>query len=125
VTDLTYKQLERAVTDLGKSISRGADALAATAQYIAQEASDTARVAEMIANMGVDTATVGETHELAQIMRGVGDASTDYLNAGLNTVAAANAAWDQARTTHAGIQEAFRRAAFDMSNLDHNFLREE
>lgn len=125
MTDLTYKQLQKAITDLGNSISRGADALCAAAQYTDQEASDTARVAEMIACMGVDTATVSETHELAQIMKGVGEAATDYLGASLNTVAAGKAAWDQARTTHSGIQDAYSKATVNLSGLNRSWLAEE
>ncbi|MFG2532725.1 hypothetical protein [Streptomyces sp. NPDC048516] len=125
MADITYKQLKAAVEGLAKEVSRASDAIRGRAQQIDEEAKDTARIAEMIAGMGVDTATVGETRDLSRLMNGVSEAAIAYASAGDNTAKSAAAAAIQANTTHGGIQEAFSRAAFDMSHLDRNWLRQD
>ncbi|PBC72265.1 MULTISPECIES: hypothetical protein [unclassified Streptomyces] len=124
MADITYKQLKAAVEGLAKEVTRASDAIRGKAQQIDEEAKDTARIAEMIAGMGVDTATVGETRDLSRLMNGVSEAAIAYASAGGNTAKSANAAAIQAHTTHGGIQEAFARAALDMSHLDREWLRQ-
>lgn len=125
MADLTYKQLQKAVTDMRDNIARASEAIRVRAQQIDDEAQDTARTAEMIGGMRVDSETVAETSELARIMRGVSEAAIGYAAAGDTTAKMADAAHAQAKTTHAGIQEAFTRAPVDMSNLDREWLRQE
>jgi uncharacterized protein YoaH (UPF0181 family) len=125
MADLTYKQLQKAVTDLAKDVAKGADAIRTVAQQIDEEAQDTARVAEAIGGMGVDRDTVAETSELSKIMRGVSEAALAYASAGDNTTKAAKAAYDQAHATHNGIQEAYSRSTVNISNLNREWLRQE
>lgn len=125
MAELTYKQLQRIVTDLAKEVTKGSDAIRSAAQRIDDEAQDTARVAEMIGSMGVDTETIAETHELSKIMRGVSEAAIAYASAGDTTAKAAQAAHDQARASHGGIQEAYSRAPVDISGMKRDWLRQE
>lgn len=122
MSDLTYKHLQTQVADLEKAILGDGEAIARSAQQIKDEATDTARVADMIGMKRVDTATINETRELSKIMAGLSDAAIAYAAAGDDTAAAARAAGDQARTTHAGIQEAVSRAPVDVRNLDRDWL---
>lgn len=125
MADLTYKQLQKAVTDLAKDVAKGSETIRTVAQQIDEEAQDTARVAEAIGGMGVDRDTVSETSELSKIMRGVSEAALAYASAGDNTTKAAKAAYDQAHTTHNGIQEAYSRSTVNISNLNREWLRQE
>jgi hypothetical protein len=126
MADLTYKQLQSAVTDLKKNVTRASQAIQARAQTIDDEAKDTARVADMIASMQVDTATVSETGDLSRILRGVSDAAITYAAAGDNTARAAQTAHQQAHTTHDGINEAVNRAPVDNIHRVHReWLRQE
>jgi hypothetical protein len=118
--ELTYKQLQKAVTDLGKSIARGAEAIQGHAKAISDEAIDTARVAEMIGSMRVDNATVGETRELSKIMEGVSEAAIAYASASDTTAKAAQAVHDQNRTSHDGINEAANRSPVGRAIFDVN-----
>ena len=122
---LTYRQLQKAVTDLQKAVARGSEAITVRAQHIDDEAKDTTRVAEMIGSMGVDTSTVAETQQLSRIMRGVSEAAITYASKADATARAAGAAYEQARTSHGGIHEAYTRAPVDVSNLDREWLRQE
>lgn len=125
MADLTYKQLQHAVTDLQKNVARAADAISSRAQRIDEEAKDTARVAELIGAMGVDTSTVAETSELARITRGVSEAAIAYASTADTTARAALAAHEQARASHDGLQEAYNRAPVDVSNLKREWLRQD
>ncbi|WP_331764853.1 hypothetical protein [Streptomyces sp. NBC_01238] len=125
MADLTYKQLQKAATDLAKDVAKGAEAIRTAAQWIDEEAQDTSRVSEAIGGMGVDRDTVSETSELSKIMRGVSEAAIAYASCGDNTTKAAKAVYDQAHTTHNGIQEAYSRTSVDMSNLNREWLRQE
>lgn len=125
MADLTYKQLQKAVTDLGKEVTKASEAIHIRARQIDDQARDTARVAELIGAMGVDTATVSETHHLSRIMLGVSEAAIAYASASDNTAKAAAAAHEQARTTHDGINEAVGRAPVDVSDLDREWLRQD
>lgn len=123
--DLTYKKLQKAVTDLAKDVAKGSEAIRSAAQWIDEEAQDTSRVAEAIGGMGVDRETVSETHELSKAMRGVSEGAIDYASSGDNTTKAAKAAYEQAHTTHNGIQEAYSRSTVNISNLNREWLRQE
>jgi hypothetical protein len=126
MADLTYKQLQQAVTELGKNVARASEAIRVKAKQIDEEATDTARVAEMIGAMSVDNATVAETRELAKITAGLSQAAIAYATAGDNTTKAAQAAHDQARTTHGGIQEAVSRSnVAGIHDVNREWLRQE
>jgi hypothetical protein len=125
MADLTYKQLQTAVTNLSKDVTRATDAIRAKAQKIEEEAKDTSHVAEVIGGMGVDPYTTSETRDLSRLMNGVSEAAIEYASAGDTTAKYATAAYDQAHTTHGGIQEAFTRAPVDMTNLNREWLRQE
>ncbi|MEU2873017.1 hypothetical protein ABZ769_28100 [Streptomyces olivoreticuli] len=126
MADLTYKQLQKAVTDLRKDVTRASEAIRERSRKIDEEAQDTARVAEMIGGMGVDNATTSETRDLARIMKGVSEAAIAYAAAGDTTARAAGAAYDQAHTTHGGIQEAVSRAPVDrVHDVNREWFRQE
>ncbi|MFD9443400.1 hypothetical protein [Streptomyces sp. NPDC060001] len=125
--DLTYAQLAKQVTDLGKTIARDTEAISAQAAAIAEEATDTARVAEMIGAVRVDQATVGETRELAKLMDGVTAAATAYAAAGDTTARTALAAQDQNKASHSGIGEAMGRSPVgrEIYDVDREWLRQD
>lgn len=123
--DLTKTQLQAAVTKLAKTSTRTAEAIQAWGQSLNDEARDTAGVAEGIAGLGVDADTVSETRELARSLTGIQDAATAYASTANNTARAATASHEQIRTTHDGIQEAYRRSPVDMSNLNRDWLQQE
>jgi hypothetical protein len=126
MTDLTYKQLLKQVTDLATSVTKGAEAVRTAARRIDTDAQDTHRVAEMINLMGVDPATTAETTELARIMQGVSKASIAYASAGDTTAKAAQASAAQARTTHGGIQEAVDRSPVTgIHHVHHEWFRQQ
>ncbi|MFD5899151.1 hypothetical protein [Streptomyces sp. NPDC060366] len=125
MADMTYSQLQQAVTGLSKDITKASGAIRGRAQVMDEEAQDTARVAQQIGGMGVDPATTSETQELARIMKGVSEAAIAYASAGDTTAKTANAAFAQGVASHGGIQEAHRRSTVDMSNLKPEWLRQE
>lgn len=118
--DLTYKQLQKAAADLGKSIARGAEAIHGHAKAISDEAIDTARVADLLGGLHVDNATVGETRELSKIMEGVSEAAIAYASAGDTTAKAAQAVQDQNRASHDGINQAANRSPVGRAIYDVN-----
>lgn len=122
---ITYTQLTTAITAMEKGIARAAEQIRERTAAIDEIAEITARTADGIASLNVDTATVSETHELARILRGVSEAAIAYADGGDTTTKAAAAAGAQARTTHAGIHEAFGRAPVDLSGVDREWLRQE
>ncbi|MFB7359594.1 hypothetical protein [Streptomyces gardneri] len=125
MADLTYTQLIRAIGGLERNIARDADEIQVRAQFIDTIAQDTARVAEMIGGMKVDSATVSETRELSKILRGVSKATLQYASAADTTAKSARAAGEQARTTHAGIDEAVSRAPVDVSDVHREWFQQE
>jgi hypothetical protein len=110
MADITNKALQRAVTALETKVGRNADALAAQAREIENDATDTHRVAEQIAAKNVDRDTVSEAHDLGKITSGLSTAVLDYAAAGQDTARSARAAGDQARASHDGIDEALSRS---------------
>ncbi|MFD7615780.1 hypothetical protein [Streptomyces sp. NPDC059802] len=125
MVDIKNKQLQEAVTTLGKNVTRSADAIRSAAVGIHQEAQDTARVAEQISGLGVDPASVAETRDLAKLMDGVSEASAAYAAAADTTTRAATAAVDQARASHDGIHEAVGRSPVDVSGLNRQWVTPE
>lgn len=125
MAELTYKQLQREVTGLRNSVVKGAEAIRQEAHRTDGEAKDTGTVAETIGGMGVDTSTVAETRELSKIMAGLSKAAIAYTSAGDTTANLADAAHQQAATTHAGIQEAYTRSPVPLQGLDREWLRQE
>lgn len=126
MSDLTYSQLQKAVTDLQKTVARAAEAIRAQAQYIDEEARDTARTSELIANMGVDPATVTETLDLSRLMNGVREAAIAYASASDTTARSAQAAGQELHRSHSGVREALLRAPVTgIDNLNPDWIRKQ
>ncbi|MFH8582585.1 hypothetical protein [Streptomyces zaomyceticus] len=125
MTDLTYTRLTHAIASLEKNIARDSDEIQVRAQFMDVIAQDTARVAEMIGAMKVDDATISETKELSKILRGLSEATLAYASSADTTTKSAHAASEQARTTHAGIDEAVSRAPVNVSEVDREWFRQE
>lgn len=124
--ELTYAQLQKAVTTLSKTIARDAEAIREHAKTISDEAKDTARTAEQIAALHVDRATVAETHELAKIMEGVSEAVIAYAAAGDTTARQAQAAHEQNRSSHDAINQAVARSTADgIHDVSREWFRQE
>lgn len=107
----TYTQLVAGINDLAQRVAQGAEAVRAKARDTSEEAKDTGRIAAMLASLKVDTATVGETNQLGQLLNGLDEVAIAYAAAADTTTRTAHAAGEQARTTHAGVNEAVRAAA--------------
>lgn len=126
MADMTYQQLQKAVTELRNNVTRAAEAIRLRAKELDDEAQDTARIADLIGRLRVDNATVGETNELSRIMRGVSEAAIAYASAGDTTAKTAEAAHQQAHTTHDGIQEAVSRSnVTGIHDVDREWFRQE
>lgn len=125
MAEIKNKQLQAAVTALGKRVTQDAEAIRSVAQAISTEAQDTGRIADQIAGLGVDPASVGETRELSQVMGAVSDASTAYASAAHTTARMAFAAVDQARASHDGIHEAVNQSPVDVSGLNRSWITPE
>lgn len=124
--ELTRAQLQKAATDMGRDIARGAEAIRGHAKAIDDEAQDTARVGELIGAMKVDSATVGETNELSRIMAGLSEAAIAYAFAGDTTAKLALAVRDQNTASHGGIQEAVDRSGVTgIHDVDRTWLTRE
>jgi hypothetical protein len=126
MADLTYSQLEKAVADLQKTVTRAAEAIRVQAQHADEEARDTAHTSELIANMGVDTPTVTETLDLSRLMNGVREASIAYASASDTTARTAKAAGEELHRSHSGVREALLRSPVTgIENLSTEWLRKE
>lgn len=126
MADTRYEQFIQDVTDFAKEISADADALRGWAQFIDQEATDTARVADGIAAKRVDAETVAEAHQLAKLMAGVSEQAIQYASAGDTTTRLARAGHDETITTHQGIHEAVNAStAAGIHNVDNDWLTQE
>jgi hypothetical protein len=124
--ELTYKQLQKAVAELGKTITRDGEAIRGHAKTIDDEAKGTSRIAEQIGALRVDSSTVAETRELSKVMGGVSEAAIAYASAGDNTARAAHAAQEQNRSSHDGINEAVSRSNVSgIHDVDREWLRQE
>ena len=127
MADLTYKQLQAAVTAVAKDVTRASEAIRGEARRIDEEATDTARIADVISSLRVDKATVAETRELSRIMAGLSEAAIAYATCGDTTAKTAQAAHDQNHSSHDGIHHAVQRSSVgrDIHDLDREWLRQE
>lgn len=124
--DITLEQFKQAVTDFGKEVMVNAEAIRGWGQFIDGEASDTAHVAGMIAAKRVDQETIGETHELAQIMRGVSEQSIQYAATSDTTARLAQASHDEAVNSHQAISEQVNASpAVGIHDVDNDWLAQE
>ncbi|MFD8839834.1 hypothetical protein [Streptomyces griseofuscus] len=127
MTDLTYSQLTRAITEFTDTVMRSSGAIHARAQALDDEARDTTRIAEQIGAMRVDNATISETRELARIMVGLSEQALAYATAGDTTARTAKAAGEQANASHGDFYEAASRSIIgnDVYDIDREWFRQE
>ncbi|MFB8406129.1 hypothetical protein [Streptomyces sp. NPDC055912] len=116
MAELTYKALVRRTEAKEKALARNAEGVKKAAENIKELADDTASDADALGAKSVDRDSLAECQELARTIRGVSDGAITYAAKTSDTAKAAKAAGDQARTTHAGFQEAFDRS--DVADLD-------
>ncbi|BDT39626.1 hypothetical protein E6R18_28045 [Streptomyces sp. A1277] len=116
MAELTYKVLVRKTQDKEKALARNAEGVKKAADNIKELADDTASDADALGAKSVDRDSLAECQELSKIIRGVSDGAITYASKTADTAKAAKAAGDQARTTHAGFQEAFDRS--DVTDLE-------
>ncbi|MET8661419.1 hypothetical protein ACJBCE_36420 [Streptomyces sp. NBUL23] len=114
--NLTYKALVRKTEAKEKALARNAEGVKRAAENIKELADDTASDADALGAKSVDRDSLSECQELAKIIRGVSDGAIAYASKTADTAKAAKAAGDQARTTHAGFQEAYDRS--DVTDLE-------
>lgn len=125
-SELTYKALVRAVHTKERKLARNAESVKAAADNITAHADDTARDADALGAKSVDRDSISECQELARIIRGVSAGAIAYAEKGADTAKAAKAAGDQARTTHAGFQEAFDRSTVtDLERVSRDWFEQE
>jgi hypothetical protein len=126
-SELTYRALAKAVSDLATTSARNAETIHANATWMSEEARDTARIADQIGARRVDNITVGETHEVSKIMQGLSEAVLAYAVAGDTTSRAATAAHDANRDSHDGINEATARSTVghDVYEVDRGWFERE
>ncbi|MFE1785013.1 hypothetical protein ACFW9F_21165 [Streptomyces sp. NPDC059506] len=111
--ELTYKVLVRKTEAKEKALARNAEGVKKAADNIKELADDTASDADALGAKSVDRDSLAECQELSKIIRGVSEGAMTYASKTSDTAKAAKAAGDQARTTHAGFQEAFDRSDVD------------
>ena len=116
MAELTYKVLVRRTQDKEKVLARNAEGVKKAADNIKELADDTASDADALGAKSVDRDSLAECQELAKAIRGVSEGAINYASKTSDTAKAAKAAGDQARTTHAGFQEAFDRS--DVTDLE-------
>ncbi|MFD5696395.1 hypothetical protein [Streptomyces rubiginosohelvolus] len=116
MAELTYKVLARKVQDKEKALARNAEGIKKAAETIKELADDTASDADALGAKSVDRDSLAECQELSRVILGVSDGAITYAAKTADTAKAAKAAGDQARTTHAGFQEAFDRS--NVTNLE-------
>ncbi|MET9466589.1 hypothetical protein ABZY44_17630 [Streptomyces sp. NPDC006544] len=116
MAELTYKALVRRTQAKEKALARNAEGVKKAADTIKELADDTATDADALGAKTVDRDSLAECQELAKIIRGVSEGALTYASKTSDTAKAAKAAGDQARTTHAGFQEAFDRS--DVTDLE-------
>ncbi|MYS33713.1 hypothetical protein K388_07197 [Streptomyces sp. KhCrAH-43] len=116
MAELTYKVLVRKTEDKERALARNAEGVKKAADTIKELADDTASDADALGAKSVDRDSLADCQELAKVIRGVSDGALTYAAKAADTAKAAKAAGDQARTTHAGFQEAFDRS--DVTDLE-------
>lgn len=125
MAELTYKQLVRVIEIRAQAITENAEYHRAAAQAIEEIADETVRDSEALAAKGVDRDSVAEASELAKVIRGVSEGAITYAARVDDMAKATRSVGDQARTTHAGFQEAYDRRTVDLSGLDRDWLEQE
>ncbi|MFD4224746.1 hypothetical protein [Streptomyces griseus] len=126
MAELTYKVLIRKTEAKEKALARNAESVKKAAEDIKELADDTASDADALGARSVDRDSLAECQELAKTIRGVSDGAITYASKTADTAKAAKAAGDQARTTHAGFQEAFDRSdVTDLENVSRDWLEQE
>jgi hypothetical protein len=126
MAELTYKTLVRAVEAKEKALARNADGVRQAADNIKEHADDTAADADALGAKSVDRDSIAECQELAKTIRGVSDHAIQYAAKGADTAKTARAAAEQARTSHAGFQEAFDRSTVtDLQSVSRDWFEQE
>ncbi|MBV7674117.1 hypothetical protein STHAL_32235 [Streptomyces halstedii] len=126
MAELTYKVLVRKTQDKEKALARNAEGAKKAADNIKELADDTASDADALGAKSVDRDSLAECQELAKVIRGVSDGALTYASKTSDTAKAAKAAGDQARTTHAGFQEAFDRSSVtDLEKVSRDWFEQE
>ncbi|MFH8886610.1 hypothetical protein [Streptomyces californicus] len=126
MAELTYKALVRKTEAKEKALARNAESIKKAADNITELADDTASDADALGAKSVDRDSLAECQELAKIIRGVSDGAIDYAAKTADTAKAAKAAGNQARTTHAGFQEAFDRSdVTDLESVSRDWFEQE
>lgn len=126
MAELTYKVLVRKTQDKEKALARNAESAKKAADNIKELADDTASDADALGAKSVDRDSLAECQELAKGIRGVSDGALTYASKTSDTAKAAKAAGDQARTTHAGFQEAFDRSSVtDLEKVSRDWFEQE
>jgi hypothetical protein len=126
MAELTYKVLVRKTQDKEKALARNAEGVKKAADHIKELADDTASDADALGAKSVDRDSLAECQELAKIIRGVSEGAINYASKTSDTAKAAKAAGDQARTTHAGFQEAFDRSSVtDLEKVSRDWFEQE
>lgn len=126
MADLTYKALLRAVQDKEKALARNAESVKKAADTIKEHADDTAKDADALGAKSVDRDSIAECQELSKTIAGMSDGALAYAAKADDTAKAAKAAGDQARTTHAGFQEAFDRSTVTgLENVSRDWFEQE
>jgi hypothetical protein len=124
-SDLTYKALQHAVGQLQKKVTRNAAEIQGAAKVIDDEASEARKEADAMAAMSVDKDSVADASELSKVIKGVSEGVLSYAAKGQDTARQAKAVSDQARTSHAGFQEAFDRSKVDgLENVSRDWLEQ-
>lgn len=118
MAELTYKALLSRVQTKEKTLTRNAEGVRKAADNIKELADDTASDANALGAKSVDPDSTSECSELSRIIRGTSDRAIAYAAKADDTAKSAKAAGDQARASHAGIQEAFDRATATVTNLE-------
>lgn len=125
MADMTYTQLVRSIETHQVTTARSAEAIRLRAQALSDYAQATRHDAKCLAAMSVDPYTYSEADQLARNLDGVSDAVVAYASASDTTARCAKAAADQARATHAGVQQAASRAPVDVTGVKRVWFQQE
>lgn len=126
MAELTYKTLVRKTQNKEKALARNAEGVQKAADNIKELADDTASDADALGAKSVDRDSLAECQELSKLIRGVSEGAITYASKTADTAKAAKSAGDQARTTHAGFQEAFDRSEVtDLEKVSRDWFEQE
>lgn len=125
--EITYRQLAKAVADLAVASARNADTITKNAEWISEEARDTARDADQLGALRVDKATIAETRELADILKGLSDSVLNYATAAHTTSKHATAVHTVNQKLHGQINEAAGRSPVgrEVYDIDRGWFEQE